>query len=174
MTRTKARHIRRLRIAVRDPIVSRAHDFRIDLDVDLFARWGNFFDGCLHKNRDRRSEFRGRHRTVRLFPLNSFVVPSDLRSLAPGLWCERGDSNPHTFRYQILSLARLPIPPLSQFKYSEVENSTAVTRYRTASGSDRIVPGNARSNASQWNGPVATAPGSVTVLKTSGGGRPDS
>jgi hypothetical protein len=27
--------------------------------------------------------------------------------------CERGDSNPHTFRYQILSLARLPIPPLS-------------------------------------------------------------
>src|SRR5690349_13260385 len=28
-------------------------------------------------------------------------------------WCERGDSNPHTFRYQILSLARLPIPPLS-------------------------------------------------------------
>jgi hypothetical protein len=29
-------------------------------------------------------------------------------------WCERGDSNPHTFRYQILSLARLPIPPLSQ------------------------------------------------------------
>src|SRR6266404_8227965 len=30
------------------------------------------------------------------------------------LWCERGDSNPHTFRYQILSLARLPIPPLSQ------------------------------------------------------------
>ena len=32
------------------------------------------------------------------------------------LWCERGDSNPHTFRYQILSLARLPIPPLSHAK----------------------------------------------------------
>src|SRR6185369_13456628 len=32
------------------------------------------------------------------------------------IWCERGDSNPHTFRYQILSLARLPIPPLSQNK----------------------------------------------------------
>src|SRR6185369_15407697 len=31
-------------------------------------------------------------------------------------WCERGDSNPHTFRYQILSLARLPIPPLSLVK----------------------------------------------------------
>jgi hypothetical protein len=28
--------------------------------------------------------------------------------------CERGDSNPHAFRHQILSLARLPIPPLSQ------------------------------------------------------------
>src|ERR1043165_36590 len=32
-------------------------------------------------------------------------------------WCERGDSNPHTFRYQILSLARLPIPPLSHFNH---------------------------------------------------------
>src|ERR1051326_4856583 len=30
--------------------------------------------------------------------------------------CERGDSSPHTFRYQILSLARLPIPPLSHAK----------------------------------------------------------
>src|SRR5262252_3968969 len=38
------------------------------------------------------------------------------------LWCERGDSNPHTFRYQILSLARLPIPPLSRSR----ENSTAL------------------------------------------------
>jgi hypothetical protein len=28
--------------------------------------------------------------------------------------CERGDSNPHAFRHQILSLARLPIPPLSR------------------------------------------------------------
>src|SRR5580698_2520880 len=33
-------------------------------------------------------------------------------------WCERGDSNPHGFTRQILSLVRLPIPPLSQ-------NSTA-------------------------------------------------
>jgi hypothetical protein len=30
--------------------------------------------------------------------------------------CERGDSNPHAFRHQILSLARLPIPPLSRAK----------------------------------------------------------
>jgi hypothetical protein len=29
-------------------------------------------------------------------------------------WCERGDSNPHGFPRQILSLVRLPIPPLSQ------------------------------------------------------------
>ena len=28
-------------------------------------------------------------------------------------WCERGDSNPHALRRQILSLVRLPIPPLS-------------------------------------------------------------
>ena len=32
---------------------------------------------------------------------------------AGGSWCERGDSNPHPLRDQILSLARLPIPPLS-------------------------------------------------------------
>ena len=29
------------------------------------------------------------------------------------MWCERGDSNPHGFPRQILSLVRLPIPPLS-------------------------------------------------------------
>ncbi len=32
----------------------------------------------------------------------------------PEAWCERGDSNPHPLRDQILSLARLPIPPLSR------------------------------------------------------------
>jgi hypothetical protein len=31
-----------------------------------------------------------------------------------GCWCERGDSNPHGFPRQILSLVRLPIPPLSR------------------------------------------------------------
>ena len=31
-----------------------------------------------------------------------------------GDWCERGDSNPHGFTRQILSLVRLPIPPLSR------------------------------------------------------------
>jgi hypothetical protein len=29
------------------------------------------------------------------------------------VWCERGDSNPHGFTRQILSLVRLPVPPLS-------------------------------------------------------------
>jgi hypothetical protein len=29
-------------------------------------------------------------------------------------WCERGDSNPHGLPRQILSLVRLPIPPLSR------------------------------------------------------------
>ena len=31
-------------------------------------------------------------------------------------WCERGDSNPHGFPRQILSLVRLPIPPLSHLE----------------------------------------------------------
>src|SRR5947199_10791087 len=99
-------------------------------------------------------------------------------------WCERGDSNPHTFRYQILSLARLPIPPLSQLKHSEIENSTAITRYRTESGSDW--PGYAGVSPARglaWcqpssrddcvPRPVATAPGSVTRPMTSGAGRLD-
>ena len=34
-------------------------------------------------------------------------------------WCERGDSNPHPLRDQILSLARLPIPPLSHIVISD-------------------------------------------------------
>ena len=39
---------------------------------------------------------------------------SALPTKAPAsAWCERGDSNPHPLRDQILSLARLPIPPLS-------------------------------------------------------------
>jgi hypothetical protein len=33
--------------------------------------------------------------------------------IGPKFWCERGDSNPHGFTRQILSLVRLPIPPLS-------------------------------------------------------------
>lgn len=31
-----------------------------------------------------------------------------------GVWCERGDSNPYGLLRQILSLVRLPIPPLSR------------------------------------------------------------
>jgi len=48
-------------------------------------------------------------------------------------WCERGDSNPHGFTRQILSLVRLPIPPLShssnpiypQPETSHVQRTTA-------------------------------------------------
>ena len=35
-------------------------------------------------------------------------------------WCERGDSNPHGFPRQILSLVRLPIPPLSHMLFQSV------------------------------------------------------
>ena len=38
------------------------------------------------------------------------------RSGAREIWCERGDSNPHGLPRQILSLVRLPIPPLSHNK----------------------------------------------------------
>ncbi len=32
---------------------------------------------------------------------------------AEGLWCEKGDLNPHGLPRQILSLVRLPVPPFS-------------------------------------------------------------
>jgi hypothetical protein len=37
------------------------------------------------------------------------------------IWCERGDSNPHGFTRQILSLVRLPIPPLSQSSITSLD-----------------------------------------------------
>ena len=41
---------------------------------------------------------------------------SQIRWLVVSYWCERRDSNPHGFPRQILSLVRLPIPPLSRSK----------------------------------------------------------
>jgi hypothetical protein len=40
-------------------------------------------------------------------------------------WCERGDSNPHGFPRQILSLVRLPIPPLSHVGLTSIVNASA-------------------------------------------------
>src|SRR6478609_6353017 len=37
-----------------------------------------------------------------------------LKGFWPEVWCARKDLNLHTLRYQILSLARLPIPPRAQ------------------------------------------------------------
>ena len=39
--------------------------------------------------------------------------PAKCRPAHKNDWCERGDSNPHGLPRQILSLVRLPIPPLS-------------------------------------------------------------
>ena len=58
------------------------------------------------------------------------------RSLRPGgSWCERGDSNPHGLPRQILSLVRLPIPPLSlvekkQLNYLPTSPETAGVSFR--------------------------------------------
>ena len=46
--------------------------------------------------------------------VSSIVLTEATKPLRGGKsWCERGDSNPHGFTRQILSLVRLPIPPLS-------------------------------------------------------------
>jgi hypothetical protein len=44
-------------------------------------------------------------------------------------WCERGDSNPHGFTRQILSLVRLPIPPLSRFVESNTYRKTVTAQF---------------------------------------------
>jgi hypothetical protein len=53
--------------------------------------------------------FSGRERSGSLLPKSR----AKSRDLLEKVWCERGDSNPHALRRQILSLVRLPIPPLS-------------------------------------------------------------
>jgi hypothetical protein len=44
-------------------------------------------------------------------------------------WCERGDSNPHALRRQILSLVRLPIPPLSHALVSIVYQHSPIAAW---------------------------------------------
>src|SRR5437870_843342 len=82
-------------------------------------------------------------------------------------WCERGDSNPHTFRYQILSLARLPIPPLSQInqKASITQRGQRVrspTAKRVSPNSKQLdwlaLPGSSRSNRLDNSPPAAPTP----------------
>ena len=47
-------------------------------------------------------------------PFVRLIGESQSRAAADSGWCERGDSNPHGLPRQILSLVRLPIPPLSR------------------------------------------------------------
>ncbi len=56
-------------------------------------------------------------------------------------WCERGDSNPHGFPRQILSLVRLPIPPLSQSDFHSLDANACWWQRRTLGLKERtIVP----------------------------------
>lgn len=43
----------------------------------------------------------------------SLVGSPRLMKPIKSVWCERGGSNPHSLSRQILSLVRLPVPPLS-------------------------------------------------------------
>ncbi len=52
-------------------------------------------------------------------------------------WCERGDSNPHGFTRQILSLVRLPIPPLSQSYFSAVYTTSLRAQCNNAQRRER-------------------------------------
>src|ERR1700685_4671709 len=57
------------------------------------------------------------------------------------VWSERGYTTPHGFPRQILSLVRLPIPPLSQaMKWIGEEDSTAGRTFRN---NERVLAGHA-------------------------------
>ena len=68
-------------------------------------------------------------------------------------WCERGDSNPHGFTRQILSLVRLPIPPLSHSYLSLlpflVLRKLPAGSYRL--GQDSAPTGNSRGKSREAN-----------------------
>jgi hypothetical protein len=75
-------------------------------------------------------------------------------------WCERGDSNPHPLRDQILSLARLPVPPLSLLVtpscFSCLQSSRFPASFKFRVGVPEGVPVNpldfafARSHGAAW------------------------
>ena len=74
----------------------------------------------------RSAQFEGVDRSrkdLRAYPLESRRSRRKPQVIGKKAWCERGDSNPHPLRDQILSLARLPIPPLSQIDSSLQINS---------------------------------------------------
>jgi hypothetical protein len=56
----------------------------------------------------------GGHKTGKSTKRARFRIPASC-------WCERGDSNPHGVTRQILSLVRLPIPPLSQVCTNDIK-----------------------------------------------------
>ena len=94
---------------------------RQSLPVDGCAfrgpRWG--FAGTVVP--ERREGPGGSQRGSRSGGIKGSGVPGPVLSC----WCERGDSNPHGFPRQILSLVRLPVPPLSH-----VSSTTRRTQWR--------------------------------------------
>jgi hypothetical protein len=58
----------------------------------------------------------GIHTSEDMVPVFPNCAESVGGSASRVFWCERGDSNPHGFTRQILSLVRLPIPPLSHLQ----------------------------------------------------------
>src|SRR5207342_2608237 len=93
-------------------------------------------------------------------------------------WCERGDSNPHGFTRQILSLVRLPIPPLSHNHLPIVTDSSFSGVAKTVAGgvsfgtasSLAAVPlprfSGTHLSCSRPAGP-SPAPGAFTVVRSS-------
>ena len=64
------------------------------------------------RNAERRATGRNSRATV-IQEVGEPEIAKALEVIEEQGWCERGDSNPHGFTRQILSLVRLPIPPLS-------------------------------------------------------------
>src|SRR5262245_52211652 len=114
MSRTKAGNSHCLGILLTDPIVGCTNLVGFNFYLDLFLGRRDVYKFGLHLFTDLGPLFCTLYLVLcSFFASKSCCQEQSTKNKAQSLWCERGDSNPHTLRYQILSLARLPIPPLS-------------------------------------------------------------
>ncbi len=73
--------------------------------TEKYGQWGFFKNFLVATSSRRRMNWPERRNCPRMRQVRCSCIEDE--------WCERGDSNPHGFTRQILSLVRLPIPPLS-------------------------------------------------------------
>src|SRR5690242_388566 len=109
----EAGNLRGLAVLIADPIVSAADERRLDLDANLFTRRRDVCQFSLHTQSCSASSVKILKENVATKRHKQRNIKSKSLVLFCGESAKGGTRTPTPFRYQILSLARLPIPPLS-------------------------------------------------------------